>query len=173
MGFTVPALYTLCKSFLEAQRIQCGCCAAQIPPGCITRLQSRGRGYERTCNGFFCPAGVPAMFVTVWATVRAIFADTEWVCINHTHIVISQEQHAKVWSQECRRGNDVFLHFYHRALMERLFLKASFAKFSIFQEQQSRDLTTHIIKCYIWGCNELDILQPSLFPFPSVIFDAD
>lgn len=102
-GLTAPALYTLCVSLLYAQRIQCGCRVVLLcaPPCTACKLSvvihphtpwcpyvhSRfvsaapaGRypgDREPDCR--CCLAGVPAMFVTVWATVRALLADTEWV----------------------------------------------------------------------------------------------
>lgn len=72
---------------MQAQRIQCGCRATQT-----ARARERTPAPVRTLTSFnhwYLLSGVPAMFVTVWATVRAVYADTEWVRISHNSVIVT------------------------------------------------------------------------------------
>lgn len=86
MGVTAPALYTLCVSLTRHSAYN----VDAVPPWFDTYEQMVARDdlievtfsneeVDLKCNYTVCVffLGVPAMFVTVWATVRATFADTE------------------------------------------------------------------------------------------------
>lgn len=69
-------------------------------------------------NHHFCifSTGVPAMFVTAWATVRATFADTEWVKIKGNILSRFNAKHKKKKRKSSpkhfgRRAENSSLHF--------------------------------------------------------------
>lgn len=95
--FTAPALYTLCvlDNVSTAHTMWMPCY-----PDCTCTWENTGTaGALTSFNYWYLLSGVPAMFVTVWATVRAVYADTEWVCINHNGVIITFTQFVRQWAR--------------------------------------------------------------------------
>lgn len=85
--FTTPALYTLCvlTNASTAHTMWMPCY-----PNCTCTWKNASAAWTLTSFNYrYFLSGVPAMFVTVWATVRAVYADTEWVWISHKRVIVT------------------------------------------------------------------------------------
>lgn len=96
--FTTPALYTLCVS-TNASTAHTMWMPCYLDCTCTLENASNA-GAPTSFNYWRLLSGVPAMFVTVWATVRAVYADTEWVCITHTSVIATFTQFVDHWASE-------------------------------------------------------------------------
>lgn len=96
-GFLRHLHCTHCAYWLmQAQRMQCGCRATH---DCTcTWKNARSARLLASFNYWNLLSGVPAMFVTVWATVRAVYADTEWVRISHSSVIVTFTHFVHQWA---------------------------------------------------------------------------